>query len=473
MRSRPDYARLFTPEELEVARSFERLSEPSKTLYVRLFQRKGPWFRADGMLGYDEVGSGTPLWVRRRNAADAAEAAAAAADVATAAAAAAAIAATVASGEDSTYDAAAPGADCETRGRSALVFLAPSPFPSAGAETPMPPRAHDEQTEGSTLSAERGGAAEGESVLTPTEAQRDRVGEQESFTDVITSRSQGGAIASAIVTVAAAESAVAEAELAAAEAAAVAAAAADSVAFTPRELTVLHGEIQTALHELVEAGFLDALPDDVGRTGPGLEAALAAVACCVKSPELKALLKRTGGNGKKTTPIKSPAGGRKPPLKGRSRAGAAAVVAREGGRRDMLEELRRRLAGQQTLWGVKSPLVREIERLISASVEALGVRTTTRTSCGGSDNSRMVRSSPQGKKQRSHWLVAVAGSPRMVFKRALRLMYLTCDTSALSSGRVGAASVRGPAVAGALSSWSPGLSAAFGKTRYETTGCVV
>ncbi|CAN0071600.1 unnamed protein product, partial [Hapterophycus canaliculatus] len=55
MRSRPDYARLFTPEEREVAQRFDRLSEPSRALYVRLFQRKGPWFRADGMLGYDEV----------------------------------------------------------------------------------------------------------------------------------------------------------------------------------------------------------------------------------------------------------------------------------------------------------------------------------------------------------------------------------------------------------------------------------
>ncbi|CAN0529404.1 unnamed protein product, partial [Ectocarpus sp. 12 AP-2014] len=46
MHARPDYARLFTAEERDVAQRFEGLSEPSKTLYVRLFQRKGPWFRA-------------------------------------------------------------------------------------------------------------------------------------------------------------------------------------------------------------------------------------------------------------------------------------------------------------------------------------------------------------------------------------------------------------------------------------------
>ncbi|CAN0529422.1 unnamed protein product, partial [Ectocarpus sp. 12 AP-2014] len=77
----------------------------------------------------------------------------------------------------------------------------------------------------------------------------------------------------------------------------------------------------------------------------------------------------------------------------------------------------------------------------------------------------------RGKKQRYHWLVAVASGPQLVFKRSLRLMYLTCNTGALSSGRVGAASVRGAGITGALSSWSPGLSAAFGKTRYASYMC--
>ncbi|CAM9218865.1 unnamed protein product [Scytosiphon promiscuus] len=358
MRARPDYACLFTPEEREVAHRFERLSEPSKALYVRLFQRKGPWFRADGMLGYDEV--------------------------------------------DSESDAA--GVVCARSGRPAAVFPAPSPFPSR-PESPVEPGADDEPADGASCTSEGGRGTGGEIAVTKTEKKR-----------------------------------------------------------KTSELTVLHGEIQTALRELIEAGFLDALPDDVGRTGPGLEAALAAVACCVKSPEIKALLKRTGGTSKKTTPIKSPAGRHTQSRTGRKRAAAAAAAATAaagGGRTGMLEELRRRLAGQQTLWGAKSPLVREIERLVSASAEALGVETTAGTIPGGA----------RGKKRRSHWLVAVAGSPRMVFKRALRLMYLTCDTSALSSGRVGAASVRGPAVAGALSSWSPGLSAAFGKTRYAAYVC--
>lgn len=150
----------------------------------------------------------------------------------------------------------------------------------------------------------------------------------------------------------------------------------------------------------------------------------------------------------------------------------------------MVEELRRRLAGQQTLWGAKLPLVKEVERLVSASVEASGVDIAAATRRGGSgsssgssgiSDSSDSRGSCGGEcpggtsrtvgQQRCHWLVLVAGRPRLLFKRVLRLMYLTCDTGALSSGRVGAASVNGGGGAGAMSSWSPGLSAAFGKTR--------
>jgi len=138
----------------------------------------------------------------------------------------------------------------------------------------------------------------------------------------------------------------------------------------------------------------------------------------------------------------------------------------------MLDELRRRLAGQQTLWGVRSPLVGEIERLVSASVEALGIDITAAgTRRDGGDDAEGSRGQRRLRRLRRHWLVLMERDPQLVFKRALRLLYLTCNTSALSSGRVGAASVRsGVGVAGALSSWSPGLSAAFGKTRYGTDG---
>ena len=184
-------------------------------------------------------------------------------------------------------------------------------------------------------------------------------------------------------------------------------------------------------------------------------------------------------------------------MKGGGRKGAAAAavgvtVAAAGGRRGMVEELRRRLAGQQTLWGAKLPLVKEVERLVSASVEASGVDIAAATRRGGSSGSSSSSSSgsigiggssgssdgrgscgsgsPAGAsrtagRQRCHWLVLVAGCPRLLFKRVLRLIYLTCDTGALSSGRVGAASVNGAGGAGSMASWSPGLSAAFGKTR--------
>ena len=440
MRTRPDYARLFTPEEHEVVQRFEQLSEPSKALYVRLFQRKGPWFRADGMLAYDEVGTGTPLWVRRRNAATTADAAAVAAGVAV---------------------------GCERSRQSSSAVSPPlSPFarPVGGAHS----SAGCVESEG----------AETESVSMATELlEKDAEEPKKENSDNgqgPTEPAEAGVVASRGIEAAAV---VAAAATAAEEAAAIAAAAADSVAFTPRELTVLHEEIQLALRELVGAGFLDALPEDVGRTGPGLEACLAAVECCVRSPEMKSLLKRTGGSSKKTAPArrqpaKKPAGGRKPSSQGRGTKEArqkeiAAGAAGGGGRQAMVEELRRRLAGQQTLWGAKSPLVREIERLVSASVEALGVVVATGKKCdgGGGGGGGDGGTGSRGNGSRRHWLVAVAGYPQLVFKRALRLMYLTCNTGALSSGRVGAASVRGAGAAGALSSWSPGLSAAFGKTR--------
>lgn len=441
MRTRPDYARLFTPEEREVVQRFEQLSEPSKALYVRLFQRKGPWFRADGMLAYDEVGSGTPLWVRRRNAAATADAAAAAA------------AGNVVVG-------------CEQRHQSTAALLPLSPF------APAVDDAH--YTAGATARCKGSEGAETAGVPMTTALLEDDTKEpkKETFES-----GQGPAVPAAAAAAVVVVAAPGEREAAAAEAAEIAAAAAESVAFTPRELTVLHEEIQRALRELVEAGFLDALPDDVGRTGPGLEACLAAVECCVRSPEMKALLKRTGGS-KKTAPTrgqpaaKKPAGGRKSSslsgkgAKGARRQETPAAAAAGGGRQGMAEELRRRLAGQQTLWGAKSPLVREIERLVSASVEALGVDVAAGGTGCGSGSGGDAGSHRGGGKCRRHWLVAVAGHPQLVFKRALRLMYLTCNTGALSSGRVGAASVRGAGVAGALSSWSPGLSAAFGKTRY-------
>ncbi|CAM9723536.1 unnamed protein product, partial [Ectocarpus fasciculatus] len=472
MHARPDYACLFTAEERDVAQRFEGLSEPSKTLYVRLFQRKGPWFRADGMFAYDEVGSGTPLWVRRRNAATTADAAAAAAATAAAAAAAAA-----AVGEDPTPNA---HVSCERRDESTAFVPPPTPFARAVGDRAVSPRADNKSATGMLSVSED---LESESVAIPIELQPDVSHPPEGVCPSTGSPPPTGTIPPAE----AAEAVAAEAEAEAAEAATLAAVAEASVALTPRELTVLHGEIQSSLQELVEARFLGALPDNVGRTGPGLEAALAAVECCMRSPEIKTLLKRTGGS-KKVTPTRPQAGkgsarGHQPARSGskesrRQGTGAAAGAApgaSGGGRREMLEELRRRLAGQQTLWGVKSPLVKEIERLISASVEALGVDTATGTRCSGGCSSNtgtgVAGAGMPGKKQRCHWLVAVAGAPQLVFKRALRLMYLTCNTGALSSGRVGAASVRGAGIAGALSSWSPGLSAAFGKTRYASYVC--
>lgn len=430
MHARPDYAGLFTPEERETVERFDRLSTASKNLYVRLFQRKGPWFRADGMMGYDEVGSAMPLWLRRLRAA---EVATIAADPSAASAAAL----------EDVGGRMANGTDVR-RGKCDLD--APR-FPSS----PFAP-------------------AKEEATIEKCAEQQNSVMADDNIDKLALPQPE-------------------------------------DVMFSPQELTVLHAEIQSALHELIGAGFLSPLPDNIWRAeGPGLEAALAGVNCCLRSVEITTLLKRTSGGRAKTLSrpqagVKSRSSSRPSSAetatgserkRGRGTvksegnrvkdagplASAVGAAGREGGRGDrrgMIAELRQRLTGQQTLWGAKLPLVNEIESLVSSSVERLGVdvvEARRRAECGGIRNAgcetRMVIASddsgPQ-RKQRLHWLVRIADIPRLVFKRALRLLYLTCDTNALSSGRVGASSVRGAGVPGAISSWSPGLSAAFGKAR--------
>ncbi|CAM9449694.1 unnamed protein product, partial [Phaeothamnion confervicola] len=64
---RPSCSKLFTEEETAVVRSFGQLSASARALYVRLIARKGPWFRMDSMLDYEEVGSGVPRWLAARN----------------------------------------------------------------------------------------------------------------------------------------------------------------------------------------------------------------------------------------------------------------------------------------------------------------------------------------------------------------------------------------------------------------------
>ena len=479
MHARPDYARLFTPEEREMVQRFSRLSHDGKSLYVRLFQRKGPWFRVDGMLSYDEIGSVTPLWVRRRDAA-----------------AAAATSATMVDGK-LTSDIVG----CEGGGRPSILPL--SPFAPAVEFTP-PARALLDGT--SFSKGEYGGPGTQMQTMPvqemcengddcqsggyPDSAQKLGSSQQTGATppmSVEASKAMATPTAAATVVEGEVEPDADEQVRIGADVEAKAA-----IAFTPQELTVLHADLQSALRELVEAGFLEGLPDDVRSTGPGLEAVLAAVDCCVRSPEIKLLLKRTGAgkNPSRLNNGKSPGRG----MKGGARKGAAAAsvgvtAATAGGRRGMVDELRRRLTGQQTLWGAKLPLVKEVERLVSASVEASGVEITARITRGGGSDSGSVGNSGSGGisvcrgsngswgsgslggasqtagRTRCHWLVLVTGRPRLLFKRVLRLIYLTCDTGALSSGRVGAASVTGAGGAAAMSSWSPGLSAAFGKTR--------
>lgn len=433
MRARPDYARLFTPEEREVAQRFARLSRAAKSLYVRLFQRKGPWFRVDGMLAYDEIGSGKPLWLRRQEAAAAATAGV-------------------------TVGGHSLGSG-DWQGRDMLSAAVPaSPFGPPSTERASQADSHED---GGTAGCSAGnglGAPRTESV-----AGLGKKGEED--------ERQEGALPNVN-----AKQPVSSSKR---EAEAAAAAAAASVALTSQELTALHGNIQAALLELLEAEFLKALPSDVYSSGPSLKATLASVECCLKSPEIKTLLKRTGGTkakarsqGSKSTRRGSvPWRGRQGCGVNEAEAGPTGSTAEGGGRRAMTEELRRRLAGQQTLWGVKLPLVREIERLVSASLERVGVDVGAGTTCGGDDDSVKgpFSTTHRRKTQRFHGLVLVTDDPRLVFKRALRLMYLTCNTGALSSGRVGAASVRGAGTAGAMSSWSPGLAVAFGKTRYSCT----
>lgn len=441
MRTRTDYSRLFTSEEREAALRFTRLSHAGKSLYVRLFQRKGPWFRVDGMLGYDEIGSGTPLWVRRRDAA---------------------AATTPLVGEDCS----AVAVDSDKRDRSAM--LPSNPFaPTMERASPL-----NNRVGCSTVSAEIGGGRGGgggvdassmtsivnQSIRTPTSPPCIvlRVASEETGKHKEGDPHTGQGLARSP------KPPTAEA----------AGGAAVCVVLSPQELTVLHGEIQVALLELVEAGFLDALPHNVFHSGPGLEAALSAIECCLKSPEIEVLLKRTGG---KKTPTRSQTGklerrgfltGRS--SKGKGVQGSMTSAAEAGGRQGIIGELRRRLTGQQTLWGAKLPIIQEVEHLVSVSVEGLGVDMDAGKTCGnggGRRSSRDRSSTPRQEKQRLHWLVRVADSPRLVFKRALRLMYLTCSTGDLSSGRVGEASVRGTGASGTISSWSPGLSVAFGKTR--------
>lgn len=412
MSARPDYSCLFTSAEREVAQRFAGLGGASKSLYVRLFQRKGPWFRVDGMLGYDEVGSGTPLWVRRRAASATALAAGSGPSV---------VAADIRGVKNDPH---------------AVDILPSSPFAA-----PMGKYAEDSWD-----------GAEKKRAKTDDAAREDSNDQERS-------------------------TAIATEPIVISPAAAAAVAAADSVKLSPAELTVLHTEIQSALQELIEAGFLKPLPEDIWRAGPGLEAALTGVECCLRSAEIKTLMKRTGGTTKTPNRVQRGKSGAKSggngsvhmsasmETSGVNAKGAQANTVSSGGRRGMIVELRQRLAGQQTLWGAKLPLVKEIECLVAASVKTKGVDIVgaERFTCADSE---FRVSGGQQKTRRLHCLVLVHDSPRLVFKRALRLLYLTCDTSALSSGRVGAASVLGAGAAGAISSWSPGLSVAFGKARY-------
>lgn len=476
MHARPDYARLFTPEEREVVRRFEALSDASQSLYVRLFQRKGPWFRVDGMLGYDEVGSGTPLWVRRLRAESAAAAAAAVSGDGIGRV-------SGVSDVDTNINGRATGNTDDSVCTDASPDLPLSPFAPTAEGEPTP----DRRTlggQGNTVEAKLGRDAK-------CSQEADLSTKDSSVRDAATK--DAASPSSTSVTTATGPPDVAAGDL----------------RLSPEELTVLHSEIQAALRELIGAGFLNQFPDNIWRAqGPGLETALSAADCCLRSGEIKTLLIRTAGGGiKSISKSRSKKKGGKPakprgrPSRADGGGGAGtkgtameddmramvttaatssvASVAEVGGRSGMIAELRRRLAGQQTLWGAKLPLVREIERLVSSSVEALGVDlTVTRrhgSHVGGGGGSTILGNAEgfgngsaddaKGDASRQHWIVLVADSPRLVFKRALRLLYLTCNTSALSSG-MGAASVRVAGAPGAISSWSPGLSAAFGKARY-------
>lgn len=418
MFSRHDYAVLFNSEERAVVSRFSRLSRGARSLYVRLFQRRGPWFRVDGMLRYDEVGSGTPLWVRNQNAA-----------------AARAVRGAASPGDTPTID--VDGG----RHERMLRMLPSNPFASPDkAETSA---TRTDLIDGSGASFEKSGDVERTDTASVIETVTDEL-------DVHEAPPAKG--------LSAAEKLLHPPE----------SVGAAPATLTLQELTTLHEDIQSSLHELIDTGFLIALPNGISGKGSGLDDVLTSVECCLKSDEIKKLLKRIGGLKTSARRAPSPGLGLKednvndapgPPVK-RSKS-----ISRDpAGRQAMIEELRRRLTGQQTLWGAKLPLVRDIERLVTGSLEALGVNIQSVTRCGY-DPSGVEGAKVTGKRGH-HFLARAADYPRVVFKRALRLMYFTTDTGALASGRVGAASVRGPQVSGAMSSWSPGLAVAFGKTRY-------
>lgn len=418
MFSRHDYAVLFNSEERAVVRRFSRLSRGARSLYVRLFQRRGPWFRVDGMLRYDEVGSGTPLWVRNQDAA------------------AARAVLSVASPGDT------PMASVVGERQERVLRMLPSnPFTSPDEAGTSATRI--DLIDGCGASFEKSGDVERTDIASVIETVTDELDVHE------TSPAKG---------LSAAEKLPHPPE----------AVGAATATLTPRELTTLHEDIQSSLHELIDTGFLNSLPNDVSGKGSGLDDVLASVECCLKSAEIKSMLKRIGGLKMSARRAPSPGLGLRennvddatgPPVR-RSRS-----ISREpAGRQAMIEELRRRLTGQQTLWGAKLPLVRDIERLVTGSLEDLGVDIQPVARCG--DDPSGVESAKVTGKRGHHFLVRAADYPQVVFKRALRLMYFTTDTGALASGRVGAASVRGPQVSGAMSSWSPGLAVAFGKTRY-------
>ena len=59
LRERDDLSSLFTPEEQELAALMlpdeTVLSREARGLYCRMLGRKGPWFRLDSLVKYDEL----------------------------------------------------------------------------------------------------------------------------------------------------------------------------------------------------------------------------------------------------------------------------------------------------------------------------------------------------------------------------------------------------------------------------------
>ncbi|CAM9417547.1 unnamed protein product [Choristocarpus tenellus] len=325
MRARSDYADLFTPLEHQIAHRFDRLSESAKALYVRLFQRRGPWIRVDSMLGYAEVGSATPPRFRPKTDVD---------------------------------DGVAPLRECPPR-----------------------PQCDNEERRYSSR-------------------------KQENEVEGLTRRS------------------------------------------TSQESAKLYFEMQVALRELVEVGFLEALPEDVRGQGTDFNTTLEAVECCLRVGELKVLLKScVGAKAKRKSSITAPKGEKRLTLnEGRT----------QGGRQDMIQDLRRMLTGQRTLWGARLPLQGEIARVLDESLVLAGIDL----SCENAGKLQM----------RQHRLVRVSWDPCSVFRRVLRLLYLTCNTEALSSGR-GIPPVSAEPNAPPPPTWSPGLAVAFGKAKYARYEC--